>query len=256
MVAASHGGRYSAHVALAAGVRAVILHEAGIGVDGAGIAGLGVLQAHRVPAAVVDSPSAVIGDVGDMRRRGRIGQVNDSALALGCVAGMTVREAVEVLSHADLVEPVPSPVGETRTALIESGPVPVWALDSASLVRPTDSVSVVVTGSHAQLLGGDPGTALKVNPVGALFNDAGVPADGPAGRIGVLGLRGIPAATVDAMTARIGDGRSTYFDGVVSRVNEPASALGARSGMRARDVVELIIERATVTAREERGIDE
>ena len=38
------------------------------------------------------------------------------------------------------------------------------------------------------------------------------------------------AVTVGAESARIGDGRSTYADGVVSAVNAVAFALGARPG--------------------------
>ena len=56
----------------------------------------------------------------------------------------------------------------------------------------------------------------------------------------MLDERGIAAATVDAASARIGDGRSTYEDGTVSRVNETAQALGIVPGMAARDAVERV----------------
>ena len=49
--------------------------------------------------------------------------------------------------------------------------------------------------------------------------------------------RGIAAATVSAASARIGDARSTYEDGIVSRVNTRAAALGLREGISARDFV-------------------
>ena len=42
------------------------------------------------------------------------------------------------------------------------------------------------------------------------------------------------------MSARIGDGRSTYEDGIVSRVNETARAAGIEPGMTAREAVHLI----------------
>ena len=41
--------------------------------------------------------------------------------------------------------------------------------------------------------------------------------------------------------ARIGDGRSTLEDGLVSRVNATAADLGMRPGMPARDAVELVL---------------
>ncbi len=50
----------------------------------------------------------------------------------------------------------------------------------------------------------------------------------------------IGAAAVACDSARIGDGRSTYFDGVLSRVNRTAEAAGARPGMAARRFVTLL----------------
>ena len=61
----------------------------------------------------------------------------------------------------------------------------------------------------------------------AFYNDAGVGVDDAGlARLAVLDEQGIPAATVDAATARIGDGRSTYRDGLLSCVNAAADALG------------------------------
>ncbi|HEV8679931.1 MAG TPA: hypothetical protein VGQ90_11185, partial [Stellaceae bacterium] len=52
--------------------------------------------------------------------------------------------------------------------------------------------------------------------------------------------RGIAAATVSADSARIGDARSTYEDGVLSRVNTRAGALGLVPGMTAREAVGIL----------------
>jgi hypothetical protein len=52
-----------------------------------------------------------------------------------------------------------------------------------------------------------------------------------------LEARGIAAAAVAATSARIGDARSTYEAGVISRLNARAAALGLREGMSARDFV-------------------
>ncbi len=49
------------------------------------------------------------------------------------------------------------------------------------------------------------------------------------------------AAPVAAGSARIGDGRSTYEDGVISRVNETAAKLGASTGRRTTDFVACVI---------------
>src|SRR5262249_31189639 len=119
-----------------------------------------------------------------------------------------------------------------------SGPPQVWALDSASLVLPEHKHSIVITGSHGGLLGNRPETALKYDVLGALYNDAGIGKDAAGvSRLPALDARGIAAATVSAASARIGDARSTYEDGVVSRVNARAAALGLRAGIGAGEFV-------------------
>jgi hypothetical protein len=88
------------------------------------------------------------------------------------------------------------------------------------------------------LLGGKPETALKYDVLGALYNDAGIgKEEAGASRLPALDTRGIAAATVSAASARIGDARSTYEDGVISRINGRAAALGLREGISARDFV-------------------
>ncbi len=81
---------------------------------------------------------------------------------------------------------------------------------------------------------------MKADVFAALFNDAGVGADNAGiSRLPALGARRIAAATVDAWSARIGDARSTYEEGVLSHVNETAARIGAKVGMTARAFVEL-----------------
>src|SRR5438094_755872 len=122
-----------------------------------------------------------------------------------------------------------------------SEPPQVWALDSASLVAPEHHDSIVVTGSHGGLLGGRPETALKYDVRAAFYNDAGIGID-EAGisRLPALDGRGIPAATVAAESARIGDARSTYEDGILSHVNARAAALGLAPRMSAREAVGIL----------------
>jgi len=79
---------------------------------------------------------------------------------------------------------------------------------------------------------------VKYDVLGALFNDAGIGKDeAGVSRLPALDTRGIAAATVAATSARIGDARSTYADGVVSRLNRRAAALGLREGISAQDFV-------------------
>ena len=75
----------------------------------------------------------------------------------------------------------------------------------------------------------------------AFYNDAGIGIDeAGVSRLPALDVRFIPAATVSAVSARIGDARSTYDDGILSRVNARAAALGLTPGMSAREAVALL----------------
>ena len=117
----------------------------------------------------------------------------------------------------------------------------MWALDSVSLLGEADRAAVVATGSHGNLLGGRPETAAKAEVFAALFNDAGLGPAGPgATRLPALDARGIAAATVSAASARIGDGRSTAADGLLSRVNGAAARLGLLEGMGAPAALALL----------------
>jgi hypothetical protein len=142
----------------------------------------------------------------------------------------------------------PPPSLEAAFLLISEPPA-LWALDSASLLGAEHVGTVVVTGSHGGLLGGRPDTALKFDALAALFNDAGIGID-EAGvtRLPALEARGIAAGTVAAASARIGDARSTYEDGILTRINPRAASLGIGPGMSAREFV-AIIRRAAAAAR-------
>ena len=137
---------------------------------------------------------------------------------------------------------MPPPEPESRFVLREAlGQPRVIGLDSISLVDPTDTTAVLISGSHGGLLGGDPAAALRVDAVAAVFNDAAIGIDDAGiGRLAALDARGIPAATVDAFTARIGSASSTWETGVISHVNRGAAGLGARPGMTCRDLVTVV----------------
>jgi hypothetical protein len=239
VVNGSHGGVYAAYVAAKLRVGAAIFNDAGVGRDDAGIAGLDYLEALGVPAAVVGHDTARIGDGSDMMARGIITHANRAAIALGCCGGMTCRNAGAALQTAASRGREPPPALEAAFLLVPEVPA-VWALDSASLVGAEHGGTIVVTGSHGGLLGGRPDTALKYDVLAALFNDAGIGID-EAGvtRLPALDARGIAAGTVAAASARIGDARSTYEDGILSRINTHAAALGIAPGMQAQEFVTL-----------------
>ena len=231
VVCGSHAGAYPAACASQLAVRAIVLHDAGVGRDGAGIAGLALLDAIGIPAVSVATSSARIGDGHDTLAHGTTSHVNAAAAALGCAAGQHVPEATVLLSRASAFSDDRLDVDETRH-LIHEGDAPVWALDSVSDAKTLEtSEALLFTGSHANLLGGRPATALRTSARLAVYNDAGMRVGLGLTRLPELDRRGIPAAAVAAASARIGDGRSTYHDGIVSAVNEAARALGARHGI-------------------------
>jgi len=244
-IAASHGGIYAAYLAAKAGLRAVILSDAGVGRERAGIGGLAYLATMGVPAAAIGHRSARIGDGVDCAKRGIISYVNEPAAAVGIRAGMHASVALDLLAASELSPaPMPAPQEETRrrVAEAEAGGIAVLALDSASLVEAQDVGSIVLTGSHGALLGGRPETAIKIAVFAAVFNDAdrGMDECGIA-RLPALDQRGIAGATVSAWSARIGDGLSTYRDGMVTAVNETAARHGGEIGIPAVDLVSRLV---------------
>ncbi len=233
VVAASHGGRYCGYFAAKGHVLGAIFSDAGVGLENAGIAALEYLDALGIPAATVDYRSARIGDGADLAARGRISFCNARARALGCAPGQTTLECARKMERGHASD-VPAPAyEEARTLLLERpGREKVWGLDSNSLVTPDDIGSIVVTGSHGAILGGKPETALRIDALAAVYNDAGVGIDDAGiSRLPALDARGIAAVTVDAQSARIGDARSTWESGKISHVNSLAKAYGCRVGM-------------------------
>jgi hypothetical protein len=240
VVNGSHGGLYSAYLAAKLGVAAAIFNDAEVGRDRAGIAGLDYLAALGIPAAAVGHLTARIGDGADMIARGVVTHANALAIRRGCRVGTACPEAAAALQSVNPVTREPPPALESAFLLIPEPPA-VWALDSASAVGPEHVGTIVITGSHGGLLGGRPETALKYDALAALYNDAGIGID-EAGvtRLPALDARGILAATVTAASARIGDARSTYEDGILSRVNAHAAGLGIAPGISAREFVATI----------------
>jgi len=241
-VCGSHGGMYAAWVAARAGVRGVVLNDAGIGKHSAGIAGVLWLAGLGIPAVAIDHRSARIADGNDLLQSGVVSTVNDVAASHGCLPGHTCRQVAKCLLAAEEDEAEVPEIGESRARIANTGHREVWAIDSVSLARAEDRRAIVVTGSHGGLLGGRRDHVLEVDVFAAFFNDAGGGKEGAGfARLPVLDERGIAAATVSNNTARIGDGRSTYETGVVSRLNETAKRLELREGMSAREAVARLI---------------
>lgn len=228
LVAGSHGGRIAAYYASRAGVHAVILNDAGIGKEEAGVAGLAALEGVGMAAAAADCATARIGDGADTLARGVVSRANKLAAGCGVVPGMPVRDAAVRLTQAPRPRSALASPGAGRFRL-RAAPPEIWALDSVGLALPEDAGRVLVFGSHGALHGERADTAIPVAARAAAFHDAGAKAEDLT-RLPVLAARGIPAVTVSSASARIGEARSMWDSGEISHVNAPAAALGARAG--------------------------
>lgn len=117
----------------------------------------------------------------------------------------------------------------------------IAVMDSVAYLVESMTGKIIVCGSH----GGESAARqlLKFNPGGAIFNDAGKGKD----NAGISGLKlfndaGLPAATVDAFSSRIGDGMDTYESGIISAMNNEAVLCGITVGMRANEAAGRMIE--------------
>lgn len=240
VVAGSHGGAYAAYLAAAGHVAAIVLNDAGVGKDKAGIAVLSYFDAIDGAACTVGHMSARIGEGQDMLDNGIVTGVNKAAAALGCKVGEPCAATVRKL-RAARTPTKPYEKHEESRFLLKDGPVKVWGIDSVSLVRQEDDGCIVIAGSHGAVLGGKPETALKYPALAAVFHDAGIGKDrNGITRLPALDPRGIAAATVSADSARIGDCRSMWETGRISVVNETAARLGVKVGMSLSQFVDIV----------------
>jgi hypothetical protein len=231
-VTGSHSGVYPAWLAAKGGLRGVLFSDAGVGLESAGIGGLALLDGVGIAAAAVDYRTARIGDGVDILRRGIVSHINEMAAALACEPGWSAERCARLMAAGGRrpSRAVAAP-SEGRVLLREALPQ-IWGVDSNSLLGAADVGGIVVSGSHGGLLGGNPGSAVGPDVLAAAFNDAGIGIDGAGvSRLPALDRRGIAAVTVDAMSARIGDARSSWETGIISACNETAKRLGAREGM-------------------------
>jgi hypothetical protein len=239
IVAGSHGGVYPGYLIAKAAARGVILNDAGIGKDKAGIASLDYLDAFGIAAATIAHMTGRIGDGEDMIQRGIVSYTNKAAGALGCAVGEAALEAARKMRLGPVATMAPDPFEEARYKLrAEPGEPEVWGLDSASLLIPEDAGRIVITGSHGGVLAANraSGTAIYQPVKAAVFHDAGIGRD-QAGlsRLPLLDDKGIAGAVIDGKTARIGDARSLWESGVVSHINETARLWGLRAGLTCQD---------------------
>ena len=110
------------------------------------------------------------------------------------------------------------------------GGVAVTMHDSIQVYDPRAAGAVAITGSHTGVPASTFGAAQGV--IALIGNDAGGGKDA-AGIAGLAALEryGVAVASVSHDSARIGDGRDTYDNGIISAVNRHAASVGVRPGM-------------------------
>jgi len=241
IVAASYAGVLCARMVAKASPRAAIGLDCGIGKDGAGISGLWYYEALGIPAAAADVMTAEMGSGKDLYDCGIISRVNDAAQGLGVSPGMAVKEAVEAFLTGSKK---PEYFDPARRLVIDTSVEgrSIVCTDSIAFALPEDKErNVLCTAGHT---GRSVVEYLRsFRPWGFICSDGG----GGKNHSGLSALAaveadGIPGAAVDANTARMGDGQSTYFDGVISAVNTLAEAKGVRVGQSAKDAARLLLD--------------
>ena len=234
VVGGSHGGVYAGYLAAKAHVKAIILHDAGVGKDNAGIGALSYLEKIGMPAATINYQTARIADGQDQLNRGFISHINHPAFLLGCRAGQSTLVCAKLMISATSWEGAIPEFGESRFLLrkAKNPNMPmVWGIDSTSLLRSKDENCIIVTASHGALFGNTDNRVVNKKPLAMVFNDAGIGIDQwGVSRLKHLDRQGIIAVTVGCNSARIGDSRSAWKTGIISCANTEAANAGIKIG--------------------------
>jgi hypothetical protein len=241
VVSGSYGGNYNACNAARAGVRAVIMNDAGVGRERAGIRGLDYLDRVGIAAATVAADSCHIGDGDDALAHGIISYVNDAAAALGCAPAQSTRACAELMKSAPISGVVPPAVTEGGRFVLEDARPRIVCVDTAGMIVPADAGDIVITGSHGALPGGRPDNVVCADLRAVFFSDGGIGKDeAGVARLADLDRRQMIAGAVSVASAPIGDSRAIYRDGVLSRVNAAARRAGAEVAMPLREFVAIV----------------
>ncbi len=243
VVSGYYGGEYNAFHAGKWGLRGVILNDAGVGKDNAGIRGIYYLEQIGLAAATADVNTCHIADGDHMLAQGIVSRLNRFAVELGCKVGDTVRDVAERMWHAKIASGELSPIsgGKRYTISDFPGQPRIICLDAAPMLTAEDQGAIAVTGSHAALFRGKPDNVISVQLRGIFFSDGGVGLDAAGvSRLPDLDVKGIPAGAAAAMSAPIGDSRSIYRDGILSHVNATARKVGINPGLSVREAVALL----------------
>jgi hypothetical protein len=248
VVNASYSGVLPARFVGRFAPRAAIGVDCAIGKDGAGIAGLWYFEALGLPAAAADVDTVELGVGIDMYETGQVSVVNASAASCGVERGMPVRDAALLLLERD-PEPLAAEEVTNRTVMAERGGRRIVCTDSIAFGLPEDrDANVLCTAGHT----GAPAAVYlrRFRPHGFICSDGGKGKnDAGIAALWLVEEDGLAGATVDARTARMGDGLSTYRDGVISACNAPARERGVEVGQPAALAADLLLDGQGTTER-------
>lgn len=239
VVNASYAGVYCAHLLDETRPSGVIGLDCGIGKDGAGIAGLWYFEAKGVPAAAAAIENLEHGNGRDLYENGVISRVNGFATALGITPGTTVQDAAKRM-RARRDEGLALDFHNRETVFKGPHGHDVVCTNSIADALPEDA------GRNVLCTAGHTGRSvvpyiLEFRPYGFICSDGAMGRDGSGiSALAPANEAGIPGAAVSAESARMGDGHSTYFDGVISAANPLALAAGVAVGQSASHAAQLL----------------
>jgi hypothetical protein len=223
------------------GAKAVIATDAGIGKDEAGISGLKHGETIGVPVATIAVMSAETSN-GRSTLLGEISRANAQARALGVALGMPGYEAAALLAKAPAGKPIPtSPGAEEKPVVVDQTPKGrIWAAPGTTAITEKIPNDIVCSGANSSRVSSD--GVIRMGAKGSIANDAGIAKNNSAVEgVMILGERGIPSAAVSTLSARLGEGLSTWNDGIISVINHVAAARGVKVGMSAKEAARLML---------------
>ena len=242
VINASYCGVLPARFIAAQRPRGAIGVDCAVGPAGASVAGLWYLEALNIPAAAADVSTVRLGDGVDLYAQGKISFANRPAMDCGVVPGMRVQDAARAMLDGTPRSPSASDVTNRTVMQTHTDGRQVICTDSIAFGLPEDVRNVLVTAGHTGRSAVP--YLLRVRPHGFICSDGG------KGRedAGVAGLfmverEGLAGATVDARIARMGDGLSSYHDGIISAANALAKAVGVEIGMTAAEAAARLLQR-------------
>jgi hypothetical protein len=225
------------------GVRGFVALDAGIGKDGAGITALETGDELGVPVVAIAAMSAEAAN-GRSAAMGEISCINEHAAALGIKPGMPAYEAAgRVLGNAPVGRPVPmkTSIDEKPQVVEATAKGKIWVSTSSFVFKDKKmSNDVVCIGANSGRVLME--SLVEFMPRGAISNDAGIGKNNSCVEGVLMAVTlGIAAASVSTMSARIGEGMSTWRDGVISVTNSIADDRGVRVGMTAKEAARLML---------------